>query len=108
MRLKQEVGRIIPTSTIDYESTTMLENNMTSDIPPAPITSQYPSQITTENSVTMRMPSQGRLSTLSSIARPTPTTATRTVAITREESQLDALETARRLMGSTSIATSVP
>ena len=85
-RLKQEVGRIIPTSTSDYEPATMLENNMTSDIPPAPITSRYPSLITTEDSVTMRMPSQGRLSTLSSIARPTPTTATRTVAITREES----------------------
>ena len=48
------------------------------------------------------------MSTLSSVATPTPTTATRTVAITREESRLDVLETARRLMGSTSLTASVP
>ena len=37
--------------------------------------------------------SQGRLSTLNSIVRPTPTTATRTMAITQEDSRLDALAT---------------
>ena len=57
---------------------------------------------TTEIVGTMRTPSQGRLSTLSSVVRPTPTTATRTVAITREGSRQDVLETARQLIGSTS------
>ena len=51
---------------------------------------------------TMRVPFQGRLSTLSSVVRPMPTTSTRTVAITREESRQDALETARQLIGSIS------
>ena len=45
------------------------------------------------------------MSTLSSIVRPTPTTATRTVVITREESRQDAIETARQLIGSTSSTT---
>ena len=57
---------------------------------------------TTEIVETMRAPFQGRLSTLSSVVRPMPTTATRTVAITREESRQDAIETARQLIGSTS------
>ena len=57
---------------------------------------------TTEIVETMRAPFQGRLSTLSSVVRPAPTTATRTVAITREESRQDALETARQLIGSMS------
>ena len=50
---------------------------------------------TTETIGPMRIPCQGRLSTLSSAIRPTPTTATRTVVITREESRQDAIETAR-------------
>ena len=37
--------------------------------------------------------SQGRISTLSNVVRPMPMTATRTIAITREESRRDALET---------------
>ena len=60
---------------------------------------------TTEIVGTMRAPFQGRLSTLSSVVRPMPTTATRTVAITREETRQDALETARQLIGSTSSTT---
>ena len=57
---------------------------------------------TTEIVGTMRTPSQGRLPTLSSVVRPMPTTASRTVAITREESRQDVLETARQMIGSTS------
>ena len=53
----------------------------------------------------MRIPGQGKLSTLSSVVRPTPTTATRTVVITREESRQDAIETARQLIGSASPTT---
>ena len=53
----------------------------------------------------MRIPGQGRLSTLSSVVRPTPTTATRTVVITREESRQDVIETARQLIGSASPTT---
>ena len=37
-----------------------------------------------------------------------PMTATRTIAITREESQQDALETARQLIGSMSHTTTLP
>ena len=60
---------------------------------------------TTEIVGTKRVPFQGRLFTLSSVVRPMPTTATRTVAITREESRQDVLETARQLIGSTSSTT---
>ena len=51
---------------------------------------------------------QGRMSTLSSVVRPVPMTTTRTIAITREESQQDALETVRQLIGSTSHTTILP
>ena len=51
---------------------------------------------------------QGRISTLSSMVRPTPTTATRTVAITREGGRDDAIKTVRRLLGPTSTATTTP
>ena len=54
---------------------------------------------TTETAGPMRIPCQGRLSTLSSVVRPTPTTASRTVVITREESRQDVIETARQLVG---------
>ena len=60
---------------------------------------------TPETVRSMRIPGQGRLSTLSSVVRPTPTTATRTVVITREESRQDAIETARQLIGSVSPTT---
>ena len=50
----------------------------------------------------MRAPFQGRLSILSSVIRPMPTTTKRTVSIIREESRQDALETARQLIRSTS------
>ena len=50
----------------------------------------------------MRIPCQGRLSTLSSVVKPTTTTATRTVVITREENRQDVLEVARQLIGSAS------
>ena len=66
------------------------------------------SRPTTEIIETVRAPFQGRLSTLSSVVRPMPTTATRTVAITREESRQDALETARQLIGSTSSTAFMP
>ena len=59
----------------------------------------------TETVRSMRIPGQGRLSILSSVVRPTPTTATRTVVITREESRQDAIETARQLIRSASPTT---
>ena len=74
----------------------------------SPITSAVTQSLTSSNSFprtttetvgSMRIPGQGRLSTLSSVVRPTPTTATRTVVITREESRQDAIETARQLIG---------
>ena len=41
------------------------------------------------------------------MVRPTPTTATRTVAITREDSRLDALATVQQMIGPTSTITTV-
>ena len=63
---------------------------------------------TTEGIASGRTLPQGRMSTLSSMVRPMPTTATRTIAITREESRQDALETVRQLIGSTSHTTILP
>ena len=45
---------------------------------------------------------------MSSVVRPMPTTVARTVAITREESRQDALETARQLIGSTPSTAFIP
>ena len=55
---------------------------------------RFPPKTTTGTNDVMGTTSQGRLSTLSSMVRPTPTIATRTVAITWEDSRLDALVTA--------------
>ena len=65
-------------------------------------------ETTTEGIESGRTLSQGRISTLSSVVRPMPTTATRTIAITREESRQDAPETVRQLIGSTSHTTILP
>ena len=50
---------------------------------------------------------RGRISTLSSMVRPTLTTATRTVARTREGGRDDAIKTVRRLLGPTSSSTAM-
>ena len=63
---------------------------------------------TTEGIGTIRTLPQGRMSTLSSMVRPMPTTATRTIAITREESCQDALETVRQMVGPTLCTTGLP
>ena len=63
---------------------------------------------TTEGIGSGRTLPQGRMSTLSSVVRPMSMTATRTIAITREESQQDALDTVRQLIGSTSHTTILP
>ena len=63
---------------------------------------------TTEGIGNGRTLPQGRMSTLSSVVRQMPMTTTRTIAITREESQQDALETVRQLIGSTSHTTILP
>ena len=60
---------------------------------------------TTEGIGSGRTLPQGRMSTLSSVVRPMSTTTTRTIAITREESREDALETVRQLIGSMSHTT---
>ena len=52
-----------------------------------------PVDTATEGIERMNILPQGRMSTLSSVVSPMPTTATRTIAITREESRQDALET---------------
>ena len=63
---------------------------------------------TTKSIESGRTLSQGRISTLSGMVRPMPTTTTRTIAITREESRQDALETVRQLIGSMSHTTVSP
>ena len=63
---------------------------------------------TTEGIESRRTLSQGRISTLGSVVRPMPMTTTRTIAITREESRQDALETVRQLIGSMSHTTVLP
>ena len=63
---------------------------------------------TTEGIGSIRTLPQGRMSTLSSMVRPMPTTTTRTIAITREESRQDALETVRQMVGPTLHTTVLP
>ena len=67
-----------------------------------------PANLATEVVERMNILSQGRMSTLSSVVSPMPTTATRTIAITREESRQDALETVRQMIGSTPSSTVLP
>ena len=64
-------------------------NTMSSTIPITTRSSIFSNSFTgpaTESLKHRRIPSQGRISTLSSVVRPMPTTTTRTIAITREES----------------------
>ena len=67
-----------------------------------------PVDTATEGIERMNILLQGRMSTLSSVVSPMPTTATRTIAITREESRQDALETVRQMIGSTPSSTVLP
>ena len=86
-------------------------NTMSSTIPITVRSSMFSNSFaepTTEDMASGRTLSQGRISTLSSVVRPMPTTATRTIAITREESRRDALETVRQLIGSMSHTTILP
>ena len=85
-RLKQEVDEDTSISTSDGAQPMTTMSTITPTITkPLTSTDSFP-RPTTENVGIMRTPLQGRLSTLSSVVRPTPITATRTVAITREES----------------------
>ena len=84
---------------------------MSSTIPIATRPSMFSNtfaELTMEGIESRRTLPQGRMSTLSSVVRPMPMTATRTIAITREESRQDALETVRQLIGSTSHTTIFP
>ena len=76
-------------------------------ITPSTPSLRFPLSTMSETSGTTRTTSQGRLSTLSSMVRPMPTTATRTVAITQEDSRLDALATVQQMIGPTSTITTV-
>ena len=73
-------------------------NTMSSTIPittrPSMFSNSF-AESTAEGVESGRTLSQGRISTLSSVVRPMPMTATRTIAITREESRWDALEAVR-------------
>ena len=92
-------------------STTLGMDTMSSTLPsttrPLVIPNTY-TGTTTEGIGSVRTLPQGRMFTLSSMVRPMPTTATRTIAITREESHQDALETVRQMVGPTSRTTVLP
>ena len=101
-RLKEGMDRNPSTPTSDD---TLAVNAVSSTIPISTRPSMFSNTFaepTTEGIEGRRTLPQGRMSTLSSMVRPMPMTATRTIAITREESQKDALETVRQLTGSTS------
>ena len=106
--LKEEMDRSPSTLTSDD---TLEVHNMSSTIPITIMSSIFSNTFaepTTEGIESGRTSSQGRISTLSSVVKPMPMTATRTIAITREESQRDALETVRQLIGSMSHTTILP
>ena len=106
--LKEGIDRRPSTST---SSTTLGMDTMSSTLPITTRPSVFPNIFagtTTEGIGNGRTLSQGRISTLSSMIRPMPTTTTRTIAITREESQQDALETVRQLIGSTAHTAILP
>ena len=103
--LKQGVEEKIPTLIpLGEQIITTIPSTTAIVTPPEVSPHSFPITIT-ETVTPMRIPGRGKLSTLSSIVRPTPTTATRTVVITREESRQDTIETARQLIGSTSSTT---
>ena len=103
--LKQGVEEKIPTLIPPGEQIITTIPSTTAIVTP-PEVSPHSFPITITETVTpMRIPGQGKLSTLSSVVSPTPTTATQTVLITREESRQDAIETARQLIGSASSTT---
>ena len=101
-QLKQGIEGKAPTSTPTGEQIMTTMSTITSAITQPLMSSDSFPRTTTETVGSMRIPCQGRLSTLSSVVRPTPTAITRTVVITREESRQDAIETARQLIGSAS------
>ena len=100
-RVEEKIPTLIPT---DEQIITKIPPTTSVVTPPLVSPHSFPIT-TTETVIPMRIPGQGKLSTLSSIVRPTPTTATRTVVITREECRQDAIETARQLIGSASSTT---
>ena len=107
-RLKEGMDRNPSTLVSDD---TLEVNTMSSTIPittrPLMFSNTF-AETTTEGIESRRTLPQGRISTLSSVVRPMPMTATRTIAITREESRQDALETVRQLIGSLSHTTVLP
>ena len=106
--LKEGIDRRPSTLTSDD---TLGMNTMSSTIPITTRPSMFSNTFaepTTEGIESGRTLPQGRISTLSSVVRPMPMTATRTIAITREESRQDALETVRHLIGSMSHTTILP
>ena len=104
-QLKQGIEGKAPTSTPTGEQIMTTMSTITSAIIQPLMSSDSFHRTTTETVGSMGIPCQGRLSTLSSVVRQTPTTATRTVVITREESRQDMIETARQLIGSASSTT---
>ena len=96
---------------IIVSSTTLGKDTMSSTLPSTTRPFAFPNtsvDTTTEGIGRMRTLPQGRMSTLSSMVSPMPTTATRTIAIPREESRQDTLKTVRQMIGPTSSTTVLP
>ena len=92
-------------------STTLEKDTISSTLPSTTRPFIFPNisvDTTTKDIGRMKTLPQGRMSTLSSMVSPMPTTATRTIAITREESHQDALETVRQMIGPISSSTVLP
>ena len=91
-RQGQTKEKLLTTSEVTRPSTYTMIGSMTHMITPT-ISPNHLLRTTSERSEPSGLNNQGRMSTLSSIVRPTPTTATRTVAITQEGGRDDAIKT---------------
>ena len=92
-------------------STTIGMDTMSSTLPSITRPLAFPNTstgTTTKGIGSIRTLPQGRMSTLSSMVSPMPMTATRTIAITREEGCQDALKTVRQMIRPTSCTTVLP
>ena len=109
--LKEGIDRrpatITSSTTLGMDTMSSTSSTTTSTTRPLVFPNTY-TGTTTEGTGSVRTLPQGRMSTLSSMVRPMPVTATRTIAITREESCQDALETVRQMVGSPSHTTILP
>ena len=105
-RQKQTEEKVLITPTVTRPSIFTMIESTTHTITPI-ISSSHLVRATSKMSELSGPNNQRRIFMLSSMVRPTPTTATRTVAITLKGGRDDGIETVRRLLGPTSTATAM-